>query len=225
VAQTVTKFALFRRRECLLPTCQGWACIALVVLIIFGGLATSIHPFLAVSQPGTGGVLVVEGWLPDRALQRAIHEFRDRGYQRIYVTGIPVELGGPLMEYRTYADISAAILLKLGMETNLVQAVPAPRVSQDRTYTSAVSLKRWFQQHEEPAYTLTVITEGTHARRSRLLFSKAFGREYVVGVISVPPETYDPKRWYAASAGVRGVISEALAYGYARFLFWPKRAD
>lgn len=216
---------MFRRRECLLPTWRGWACIVLAAALLIGGLAVAIHPFLSVSRPAAGGVMVVEGWLPDRALQTAIQEFRSRKYQRMYVTGIPVELGGPLMDYPTYADLSAAILLKMGMETNLVQPVPAPRVSQDRTYTSALSLKRWFEQHGETARSLTVITEGTHARRSRLLFSKAFGSDYEVGVISVPPDTYDPRRWFAASAGVRGVIGETLAYGYARFLFWPRTEE
>ena len=126
-----------------------------------------------------------------------------------------------MSEYKTYAQRGAAVLLKLGLTTNEVQAVPAPLVPQDRTYTSAVALRNWLREHNLKPARLHLMSEGPHARRSWLLFEKAFGRDVVVGITSVPAAGYDPKRWWRTSLGVRGVISEALAYGYARFLFWP----
>jgi uncharacterized SAM-binding protein YcdF (DUF218 family) len=163
--------------------------------------------------------LVVEGWGPDYALQAALEEFNRNHYEKIFVTGGPLEQGVPLSEYKTYAELGAATLLKLGMSTNAVQAVPSPLVRRDRTYTSALSLRNWLDEHGTAPASINLITVGPHARRSRLLFEKALGKGVRVGVTAVPVNDYDPRRWWRSSAGVRAVINEALAYGYARVLF------
>src|SRR6202049_4424392 len=85
-----------QRRECLLPTWRGWlvllfAVTALVVFSICGA-----YSFLAVNDPVDSGALVVEGWLPDYALQQAITEFRRDHYSRVFVTGGPLDYGAPL---------------------------------------------------------------------------------------------------------------------------------
>jgi hypothetical protein len=181
------------------------------------GIRTT-YPFLALTEPLAGGALVVEGWAPDHALRLAVAEFNRGHYDRLYVTGGPLDQGAPLSEYRTYAELGAAILYKLGLGSNSVQAVPAPAVIQDRTYASAKSLRRWMEANGVPASKLNLMTIGPHARRSRLLFAKVFG-DGAVGVVSLPVEDYDAAHWWRSSAGVRTVISEALAYVYARCLF------
>jgi uncharacterized SAM-binding protein YcdF (DUF218 family) len=210
---------LLRRRQCLVPTLRGWLVLLLIctALVLVG--ARGIHPFLAVNAPLPGGVLVVEGWGPDYALQAALEEFNRNHYEKLLVTGGPLEQGVPLSEYKTYAELGAATLLKLGMSTNAVQAVPSPLVRRDRTYTSALSLRNWLDEHGMAPASINLITVGPHARRSRLLFEKALGKGVRVGVTAVPVNDYDPRRWWRSSAGVRAVISEALAYGYARVLF------
>src|SRR5437016_1043264 len=116
----------FQRRECLLPTWRGW------LVLLFAGATLIVlsirraYSFLAVNDPVYNGALVVEGWLPDYALQQAITEFRRDHYRKILVTGGPLEHGAPLSEYRTFAELGAATLLRLGADTNAVQAVPAP---------------------------------------------------------------------------------------------------
>ena len=72
--------------------------------------------------------------------------------------------------------------------------------------------------------SVNVVTEGPHARRSRLLFEKAFGKDVQVGVMSIPSPNYDHKHWWRTSEGVRTMISEVLAYGYARLLFRAPKA-
>lgn len=71
---------------------------------------------------------------------------------------------------------------------------------------------------------VNVITVGPPARRTRLLFGKALGREIQVGIIMVESQDSDPKRWWTTSPGVRTVISEGIAYGYARVFFRAPRA-
>jgi hypothetical protein len=183
--------------------------------------ADRVHPFLAVNDPVRGGILVVEGWLPDYALDAAITEFGRNHYSKVFVTGVPLEEGAPLLEYRNFAELGAAILVRLGLPANVVQAVPSPRVRRDRTYACAVALKNWLDENGVGETNVNVISIGAHARRSRLLFRKALGNKYKVGVLCIETRSYDPKRWWKSSEGVRGVTSETIAYGYARLLFRP----
>lgn len=213
---------MFRRRECLVPTWRG-----LLAVVVFAAAATwvaaiSVYPFLAVNAPAQRGVLVVEGWLPDYALKEAIQEYANGGHSKLYVTGGPLEAGAPLSEYRSYAELGAAVLMRLGMDTNALEAVPAPKVRADRTYASALALRRHLAASGRASGNLTVVSEGPHARRSRLLFAKAFGPEVRIGIISITPEYYEPRRWWRSSQGVRTVIGETLAYMYARLVFSPK---
>jgi hypothetical protein len=212
---------LLRRRVCLLPTWRGWLLLLLAGLLLATCAVKKAQSFLAVTDPVTGGALVVEGWAPDYALEEAVTEFRQHHYTKLYVIGVPLEHGAPLSEYKTYAELGAATLLKLGLDRDNVQAVPTPVVRQDRTYASALALKQWLQQHNVMPAELNLISLGAHARRSRLLFEKAFGRDARVGIIALENQDYDPEHWWKSSQGVRTVTDELIAYGYARLLFHP----
>jgi len=61
-----------------------------------------------------------------------------------------------------------------------------------------------------------------HTRRSRLLFKRVLGSEFEVGSIAHPTISYDPKRWFIFSEGIRTILSETLGYFYARFVYWQK---
>jgi hypothetical protein len=155
-------------------------------------------------------------------MQEAIAEFRRGHYTTLYVTGGPLERGAPLSEYRTTAEFGVAMLLQMGIPKDSVQAVPAPSVRRDRTYASAVALKRWLDAQHIVLPNLTVVAPGPHARRTRLLFQRAFGEETHVGVLATKDLNYDPQEWWRSSNGFRMEIDEAIAYVYARVLFDPE---
>jgi hypothetical protein len=211
------------RRQCWVPTLRGWGVLVVgfVAVVIIGG--RGIAGFLAVNAPAPGSVLVVEGWAPDYAMQAAVDEFKRNHYQKVLVTGIPIEHGAPLSEYGNHANLGAAVLVKLGLSTNVVQAVPNAGVQKDRTYAMAATLKHWMVEHGMPPTNINLVTMGPHARRSRLMFEKAFGNDATVGVIALAPEDYDLAHWWRSSMGVRTVIGEMLGYGYARLLFVPPK--
>jgi len=212
---------LVRRREGWFPTWRGW----LAGLALLGALGVlflvRLLPFLAVSRPVETDLLVVEGWVPDFVHEAGLAEFRRGGYRRLLVTGGPLEFGEPLSEYRTLAERGASVLARYGCPTNVLHAVPAPKVRHDRTYTSAFALRQWLVREQRLPKRLNVVTLGAHARRTRLLFQKAFGDETEIGVIAVPDERFDSRRWWRSSEGFRGVTGEAIAYVYGRFLFSP----
>ncbi len=212
----------FRRKECWAPTRRGF--FLLLSLLVGLGIAglLGIHPFLAPTQSIAKGILVVEGWGPDYAMKSSVEEFNRGQYSKLYVTGGPLEWGAPLSEYKSYAELGAAILTKMGLNTNQVEPVPAPLVQQDRTYNSALALKKRLDESRISHPTINLISIGPHARRSRLLFEKAFGKGTAIGIIALQPRDYNPRRWWRSSQGVRTVLSETIAYAYVRILFRPK---
>jgi hypothetical protein len=219
-------FGLFSRRERWGLSLRGWLC--LILATVAGGwfLFLNIQPFLAVTQRENTRILVVEGWAGENTMNAALIEFRAGHYEKIYTTGGPVAgLDANRDNFRTWADRGANLLVKTGLPAGLVQSVPSPLVTRDRTYGSALALREWFHRHHLAVQSLNVLTEDAHARRTRLLFQEAFGRETRVGVISVPDPAYDAKRWWHYSEGVRVVLSESIAYVYAKCLFHPEKPD
>jgi hypothetical protein len=205
-----------------LPTWRGW--FLLVILFAFIGWASlrCLYPFLALNrQVVPAQLLVVEGWAPPYALQAAKEEFFRGHYRKLFVTGGPIEQGSLLGDYRTYANLGATTLLKIGFPADSLQAVPAPSVQKDRTYASARALRDWLVSRGEPASALNIVSVGAHCRRTHLLFSMAFGKESRLGILSIENRDFDPARWWRSSQGVRSVLDESIAYAYARLLFRP----
>jgi len=155
-------------------------------------------------------------------MREAIAEFNRGRYTMLYVTGGPLERGALLSEYHTTAELGTASLLRMGMPKEFVQVVPTPLVRRDRTYASAIALKRWLDAHQIAPSNLTVVAPGPHARRTRLLFQKAFGNATQVGVFAAKDLDYDPQEWWMSSNGFRAETDEAIAYVYARMLFDPE---
>jgi hypothetical protein len=178
-----------------------------------------IHSFFAVNHPVKSEVMVVEGWLPDSALEQALLEFNQRHCRLLLVTGGPIEQGHMLARYKNFAELGAAILEHLGLDRRMIRVIPTPNAIRDRTYASAVALEDWLNHLPEPVTAINLVSFGTHARRSRLLFEKALGPGIAVGIIAIPDPRYDPRAWWKASLGVRTTMDELIAYLYARFLF------
>ena len=82
-------------------------------------------------------------------------------------------------------------------------------------------MKKWLLDSDLKVKSIDVLSLGPHARRSWVLFKKAFGNDIDIGVISVVNMSYDPKRWWKYSSGVRSIINEAIAYVYVCLFFYP----
>jgi hypothetical protein len=216
-------WGLLQRQPCWVPTWRGGLALLLIGVSLFILTVLQAYPFLAIIEPVTGGALVVEGWSPDYVLEAAMKEFKQHPYTKLYVTGGPLERGAMLSEYKTYAELAAASLLRMGLAAEAVQAVPAPEVYRDRTYRSAIVLRHWLHQHQLTITNFTVFTLGAHSRRTRLLFQKAMDQGSTVGIVAVPDQQYDGDHWWASSEGVRTVIGEAIAYTYVRWFFYPPK--
>jgi hypothetical protein len=187
-----------------------------------------IYLFLAVTHRVDANILVVEGWVHKYAMRPAVEEFRRGSYQRVFTTGGPVEgIGGYINNYQTAASVGAELLKANGIPSESVQMVPSRVIDEDRTYASAVALRNWFRGHDLLRRSLNVLTEDVHARRSRLLFQEALGKEVKVGIIAIRSPDYDSRHWWRYIAGVKDVPSETIAYVYvyATLFFYPRESS
>ena len=201
---------------------RGWLAMALLVLGVGWTLVLGIYPFLAVTNRVDTQSLAVEGWVHDFAMRVAAEEFRTGSYQMAYTTGGPVEgVGHYTNDYNTAASVGAGRLKAAGVPAEFVQMVPSRVMDRDRTYSSALALRDWFRDHRLSVQRINVVTVDVHARRTRLLFQEALGKDVTVGIIAVPNPDYDSAHWWRYSEGVRDVLGEAIAYVYAKFFFYP----
>jgi hypothetical protein len=200
---------------------MGWAVLligfssALVTIILF------VHPFLAPTKPVGGDILVVEGWLPDYALEKVKERFQQGDYQLLVTTGGKIGKGHHLSEYKTWAELAASRLKSLDFPEDKIMAAPVNKnFKKDRTYYSILALQRRLYEEGFNEASIDMVSLGVHARRSWFLFEKVFS-SVNVGVVAISPNEYDSSRWWLSSAGVRNVISESIAYLYARLIFSP----
>lgn len=216
-------WGLFSCRERWGLSARGWL-VLLSLVVLTGGLwVRNVQPFLAPTHRENTDVLVVEGWINEHAFLVAVAEFQSGHYKKVYTTGGPVVgLGGYVNDFQTSASVGAEALVKAGLPASVVQMVPSHIFGRDRTYSSARALREYFQANGAPVKSFNVLTEDVHARRTQMLFQKAFGTSATVGIVAVPDPDYDPARWWRYSEGVREILSESIAWLYAEFLFHPE---
>jgi uncharacterized SAM-binding protein YcdF (DUF218 family) len=204
----------------------GWITVVAIVLLFASAVVLCVYPFLATTHRVDANVLVIEGWVHPYAIRAGVDEFKAGGYQRIFTTGGPVNgIGGYINDANTSASVGASGVEAAGVPNEFIQMVPSQVNDRDRTYSSAVALRRWLSEHHAEVKGVNVVTENTHARRTWLLFQKAFGNKVRVGVIGARNPDYDSKEWWSCSEGVRDVLDEGIAYVYAKFFFYPSQSS
>ncbi|MCF7762202.1 MAG: YdcF family protein [Verrucomicrobia bacterium] len=212
--------SLFQRRELWTLSRRGWIVLFLLFFGTCAFMVWRIHPFLAVTDRLETEYLVVEGWIPNYALTETISELKSNHYRLVFTVGGGSRNGVDVESGDNDADYAARRLKWLGVEPEVIQPVPAHVLYRDRTYKSALALLNWIEERRLPVTSFNLVSVGVHARRSRLLFEKAFKGHAQVGIISVEDREYDPERWWKYSEGVKEILSEGTAYFYTRLAFW-----
>lgn len=214
-------FKLHRKTSCRKPTLLGWIVLVVIILFITPLLFLNLYRFLTVNQPVKSKTMVIEGWIPDYSVKKALKLFRDDHYKIMIVTGIPILQWQPISGYHNVAESTAAIIKKMGFrDTIYLSPIPAS-ILRDRTYSTAVVTHELFKQHPEWDNSFNIYSVGVHSRRSRLMFEKAFGEEYKIGIYADRDLSFDPNHWWKYSKGFRNVSNEFMAYLFVRFFFHP----
>ncbi len=211
-------FKLFKRRHVWLPT---WP-TALAGLAAGAALAAwlffSSHSFLAVTDPSPGAkTLVVESWVADNAMGEvaALLNAPASRYGSVWLTGPVFESGSYAFEkFETFSQMGEATLRALGVDGAKIHVVPAERHHRHRTYHAARLLRQAFERGPGIPAAFDLATVDVHARRSRAVYRKVFEGAAEVGVIALPPSSFDPADWYKTSTGVKTTIFEIVALAY-----------
>ncbi len=185
------------------------ACAIAAAVVVWA----DVYPFLAPNRPiPDADALVIEGWMPDYAIAAAAAEFRRGSYQLIITTGPPIRHGSYLVAHQTFADLSAATLVALGVDPNRVIALPHSAIAVRRTASLAIALRQGLQDADVALQTVNLYSLGPHARRTWELCRAALTPEVQVGVLAAVPQEYEPACWWRTSSGVRVVLGEMIAY-------------
>ena len=175
-----------------------------------------IHDFLAVNNPVGEGILVVEAWIPAQTLAESANVFNSRHYNDLVVVGGPIQgMGSNSNHPTTYDDLAAKRLQKLGFDTKKLVKISVPGVSAGRTLASATAVKRWLSSSGISVCCVEVFTKGVHARKSWILFRRALGDGYRVGIIAGSDESYDRRFWFFSTRGIRIVVRNLAGYMYS----------
>jgi hypothetical protein len=211
---------LIHQQEVWLPTLQGWLVSIGCIIALIASFLINIYSFLAVNLPIKADVLVLEGWIQDSDLPKAIAEFESGGYQKIITIGPPLSEGHYLSQYKSFAEMAAASLLALGVDSNQIATVQTPSVHINRTNTSAVALREWIAHSDLKIASINIFTFDVHSRRNWQSFKQTLAPDIDVGVIVLEPRGYDAQTWWMSSAGVKAILSETIAYIYTRLVGW-----
>ncbi|HVU18449.1 MAG TPA: ElyC/SanA/YdcF family protein [Candidatus Didemnitutus sp.] len=207
---------LMRRRHVPVPTLWGWALVVSVGFGIALGWVFGAESFLAVTQREDSDVLVVEAWIGYAGLDAAKDEFL-RGHYR-YIVSAGGKSDSPWDNGQmNYADEGARHLAALGLPASAILIAHQVPTTRQRTFATAAAAWRALDAaHLHPA-AINVFTLGAHARRSRLIFSRAFSPAKV-GVIAWIPPDRAPGKWWQSSIRAEELIKESVGYLFERLM-------
>ena len=203
-------------------TWQGWIFIigfnSLLVFFVLRYIAT----FLVVNKPLQTEILIVDGILPGYGYDSVVKLISDHGYKYVITTG--VDMGYTFRSENVFngAEFSYKILSEKDITNCKLDKAPARNVKRDRTFTSALELKKWFIKNRIYPEKINIISFSCHARRTWIMYKKAFVGFADIGIITIDDNTYDYNKWYKNSKGVRMILSESIGYIYSTVFFHPK---
>ncbi len=179
--------------------------------------------YLAVNKPVESKTMIIEGWVPTYALKKAVQLYQDEGYDRMIVTGIPIVNFEFISPYKNTAEATILALRFYGIKDTIYLANIPTNVFVDRTFHTAMAAKKLFDENNWE-HNFNIYSVGVHSRRSRLLFRKAFGSDYKIGIIAPRDRTFLPNSWWRSSKGLRQVSNELMATIFVQLFFYPEHS-
>lgn len=120
------------------------------------------------------------------------------------------------------AEVAREILLQKGISDSAIVVLSAPEVHVNRTYNSALAVRHWVTKNYTTLPAINILSEGTHARRTLMLYRLALD-DHDIGIIASPNINFNAKNWWKVKEGRQFVLEQILKYLYAKFLFYPSK--
>jgi hypothetical protein len=120
-------------------------------------------------------------------------------------------------DYTSYAQHARNSLIAMGLDTSLVVSIPGDKVAINRTLTSALVFRDWLKTSGIDVKGINIVTLGTHARRTWMIYNKILDKKYDIGIISLPDYKANHSRKYK----VLKTIRETIGIIYYWFILLP----
>lgn len=218
------RITFFRRKNCIRLTLLGWVTLLVFLIVIIRLSLSFIYPYLAINKPIKSKTLIIEGWVPTYAIKEAVKLYIDDHYERLIVTGIPIVNYEFIAPYRNTAEATILALRHYGISDTIYIANIPTNIFVDRTYNTALATKLLFEENEWPN-DFNIYSLGVHSRRTKLMFRKAFGSDYNIGIIAPRDRTFLPDVWWKSSKGFRNVSNEFVATVFVSLFFQPNKEE
>ena len=115
------------------------------------------------------------------------------------------------------AEIARNNLIAYGVDSSVVIAVPANKVTINRTLTSALAFRDWLKTTDKNVTGINIISQGIHSRRTWMTYNKIIGKSYKIGIISLTEvEKFNSKR-----PGVFKILYEIIGLLYYSIILIP----
>lgn len=204
---------LFRLRTLPFPTPLGWLIVLLAAVAPFVGWWYGAESFFATTCRLPAKILVLEAWTGRDAADAAAREFLSGSNEYQYLVVVGGRTGHSWDRLRwSLTDIDGKELRADGVPWDRLILVPVPDSESLRTYAMAMATRRALEARHLPPTPINVFTLGAHARRSRLIFSRAF-HSSAVGVIAWRPDGWlEP--WWHSSERAEDLVKETVGYPY-----------
>lgn len=119
--------------------------------------------------------------------------------------------------FSSSAELARNWLMAEGIDSTLIKAVPCEKVTINRTLTSALAFRDWLKVTNTDIKGINIISMGTHARRTWMVYNKILDEKYPIGIISLPDINYNRSGIYKLLKTIR----ETLGIIYYWFILIP----
>ncbi len=119
--------------------------------------------------------------------------------------------------YSSLAERARNRLLAKGIDSSLVIAIPGKHAFVNRTLKSALAFRHWLDTTNCEIKGINVLSLGTHARRTWIIYRKILHEKYDIGIISVPDYNFNHSR----ATRLFKTIREILGIIYYWFVLLP----
>jgi len=115
------------------------------------------------------------------------------------------------------AERTAKNLVSMGIDSNLIIAIPGKRVRINRTLNTALAFRDWLKTSDIKVEGINILSSGTHSMRTWMTFNKVLDKSYDIGIISLP----DYRNQYSRKRKVLKTLRESLGLIYYWIILIP----
>jgi hypothetical protein len=107
-------------------------------------------------------------------------------YNSVYDIGSLDGKNRIINNFNSNAEYTRNELIRMGVDSSRIVAVPGEMTYINRTLKSALAFRDWLKASKCTVKGINIISSGPHARRTWMIYNKILGKNYSVGIITLP---------------------------------------